>query len=741
VTPGRARLARAAAVAIVGLCLVSSAGSVVVGTVVHERISSGQIVVVGDLATPGMREVLAELEARAAEGDPLVATGGDWNVAAGVFMVGLLVWVGIGVFIVWRQPANWAGWLLLITGAPFALLSGTQALVVYGLKVEPGSVPLVGVLVVLGEFALYPLALIPLLFLLYPDGHPPGARWRWSVAGLVGGTALAFVAFLLRPGSLNNWRDDGIVYENPLGIEAFEFGGAVIAAGTVLALVSALSMVVAVRGRFRRSSGVERQQMRVLVFVATVAGTLIVLQFGLVPIFEAFGSEDSVPIFPILFGATAFTLVLGIPTAYVVAILRYRLWDLDVVIRKTVVAATLAVFIGIVYAAIVLVPGAILGTERNPGLAFAAAAVLAIAFQPARDRARRLADRLVYGKRATPYEVLTEFSDRVGDVDDVDDVLQHMAEIVGTAVGAERASIWLRVGSSLRRAAAWPAGSSPSIALPIARDALPQMGSEDAVEVRHGGELLGAISVATPRSEPLDPGKERLVRDLATQAGLVLRNVRLIEELRASRQRLVAAQDEERRKLERDLHDGAQQQLVALQVQLRLAEQFVGRDADRQRDLLRRLQSATGEALDDLRDLARGIYPPLLADRGLQAALEAQARRAPLPVVVEAEGVGRFERDVESAVYFCVLEALNNVAKYARAARAVVRLRETDGRLRFEVEDDGSGFDPDEAGYGTGLQGMADRLDAIGGELVVESAPGSGTRVAGFVSVREVVPA
>jgi signal transduction histidine kinase len=276
----------------------------------------------------------------------------------------------------------------------------------------------------------------------------------------------------------------------------------------------------------------------------------------------------------------------------------------------------------------------------------------------------------------------------------------------------------------------------PPALVPAPGDALPELG-ERAVEVRHRGELLGAIAVAMPPAEPLDPGKERLIRDLAAQAGLVLRNVRLIEELRASRQRLLAAQDEERRKLERNLHDGAQQQLVALQVQLRLAEQLVGRDAERQRELLGRLKEATGQALEDLRDLARGIYPPLLADRGLPAALEAQARRAPLPVEVEPDGLGRYEREVESAVYFCVLEALNNVAKYAGATRAVVRLSEAEGGMRFEVEDDGRGFDPRRTGYGTGLQGMADRLEAIGGTIEVTSSLGRGTTVRGTIPVWE----
>lgn len=223
------------------------------------------------------------------------------------------------------------------------------------------------------------------------------------------------------------------------------------------------------------------------------------------------------------------------------------------------------------------------------------------------------------------------------------------------------------------------------------------------------------------------------MRDLASQAGLVLRNVRLIEELRASRQRLVAAQDEERRRIERNLHDGAQQQLVALAVQLRLAEQMVGRDVEKERALIHRLQNAANEALDELRDLARGIYPPLLADKGLEAALQAQARKSPTPVVVETGPLGRYARDVESAVYFCALEALNNVSKYADASRAIVSLAQSNGELTFSVTDDGRGFDPATTGRGTGLQGIADRLDAIGGAFEIVTAPGSGTTVTGRV--------
>jgi signal transduction histidine kinase len=247
--------------------------------------------------------------------------------------------------------------------------------------------------------------------------------------------------------------------------------------------------------------------------------------------------------------------------------------------------------------------------------------------------------------------------------------------------------------------------------------------------------LLGAVSIEKKPGEPLTPTERKLVSDPGSQAGLVRRNVALIADLRASRQRLVAAQDDQRRKLERNLHDGAQQQLVALAVKLRLAESLAERDPSATKTMLTDLRTETGEALESLRDLARGIYPTLLADKGLAAALESQARKGSVPTEVRSEGIGRYPPDVESAVYFCALEALNNVAKYAGATRAEVRLAQADGELTFEVSDDGDGFDPVQTGYGTGLQGMADRLDAIGGTLKVHSQPGKGAQVTGRVPV------
>jgi signal transduction histidine kinase len=341
----------------------------------------------------------------------------------------------------------------------------------------------------------------------------------------------------------------------------------------------------------------------------------------------------------------------------------------------------------------------------------------------------------VYGGRATPYEVLTSFGRRMSETYATDDVVDRTAQLLASATGASSAAVWLRVGREIRPAGTWPAAGPGGRGIAMDGDDLPMLPADWAEPVRDRGELLGALAVTMPANDPIGPGRQRLLRDLADQAGLALRNVRLIEELRASRQRLVAAQDEGRRRLERNIHDGVQQQLVALAVKLKLADTLVERDPAKAHDALAALQKDATTALEDLRDLARGIYPPLLADQGLAAALEAQARKAAVPVRVDSDGVGRYDQAVEAAVYFCTLEALNNVAKYANASQASVSLAQTDGHLSFTIHDDGRGFDPATATYGTGLQGMADRLDAIGGTLRVTSEPATGTTIVGRVPV------
>jgi signal transduction histidine kinase len=276
--------------------------------------------------------------------------------------------------------------------------------------------------------------------------------------------------------------------------------------------------------------------------------------------------------------------------------------------------------------------------------------------------------------------------------------------------------------------------------------------------VTHSGELLGLIVVERPpESEQFDKEEETILADLARQVGLTLHNVRLdsalqasldevrrqAQALQASRARIVAAGDRERRRIERNLHDGAQQHLVALAVKVRLIRQLAERDPDRATTMMEELASDVEDTLQELRDLAHGIYPPLLADKGLPEALQSAARRATLPVTVEADGLTRYPAEVEAAVYFCALEALQNASKHAGGgATATIRVWEEAGGLLFEVADNGAGFDVRQRGTGgAGFTNMSDRLGAIGGSLRVESAPGRGTRIHGTIPIAVSEPA
>jgi signal transduction histidine kinase len=448
-------------------------------------------------------------------------------------------------------------------------------------------------------------------------------------------------------------------------------------------------------------------------------------------------------------GNTAVQVIglLGIPAAMTIAILRHRLFDIDVVISRAVVYGLLsAVFTG-VYVGIVLGIGTFAGHRGGPVLTIAAAVTIALLFQPLRRRTQLFANRVVYGMRATPYQALSDFTGDMAGQLDLTEAVDRMVSVLAGATGADRSEAWIRVGAELRQAALWPHGSPPSAAIALLADGgLPPFdGASCTVAVQHGGELLGALSLTKPRNEPLSSTEDELLQHLASQAGLVLRNAALtadlqatIDELRASRRRLVEAQDAERRKIERNLHDGAQQQLVALMIQLGLLEESAD-DPVAVRELGPALKNGLRAALDDLRDLARGIYPPLLADQGLIPALQAQARKAPVPVDIEADGIGRYPQDAEAAVYFCTLEALQNIAKYAGACRATVRLSCADGGFQFSITDDGAGFDTASTRSGSGLQGMADRLAALGGVLDVRSQPGHGTTLSGKLPVPATV--
>jgi signal transduction histidine kinase len=612
-----------------------------------------------------------------------------------VFLVmAVAAWGISGGLIGRRRPENPIGLLLSLE----ACTLGVLLLVDSAAKTHPGST-----LAALNADAQGCLVLLllmgPFILLLFPDGRPPSRRWNPVIWLFALSVVTGLIGMGLAPERSVPWSPTASLLTTVAGVT-----------GLLASALAAASIVL----RFRRSRGTERAQIRWLAIVAIV-GTL-----GLVVAIAgaALAGEESLAN---ALGFTIFILALtvGLPSAIGVAVLRYRLWELDVVVKRTVVALVLTLAFGVpVLAVLALSSQLLVWGVPNPVWTLIGGVGLGLLVVPIVRVARRFATRIAFGRRATEYEVLSAFGERVGEAYSVEDVLPRMVQVLANATGATSARALLRIGSTLREEA--------STGVPA--------GEEHTVPVRYEGEELGALAATFPPSDPIDASKHRLMQNLAAQAGLVLRNVRLIEELRASRQRLVAAQDQERRRIERDIHDGAQQQLVALAVKLRLTDTLVGKDDGQAHSMLVQLQEETSGALENLRDLARGIYPPLLADKGLPAALESQARKSAVRVTVDADGVGRYPQAVEAAVYFCTLEAINNVAKYAQATAAYVRLRSADGTLRFEVEDDGRGFDPSTAS-GSGLTNMRDRLDALGGSLDVRSSPGAGTTVAGRIPV------
>jgi signal transduction histidine kinase len=627
-----------------------------------------------------------------------------------LFYLFSLLNLGLGVFLVKRRPHDRVAQLLAIgmigTAAAFNLPSHSfidafQSRVVDDLHIAFH--------VVSGVAYMYAVV-------LFPDGRI-SPRWlKRPLAALALLTAVAGPVLLSRGSLVTNF---------------------VVFFGVVIPLLGMVAQSYRVRHGPTEDDRRQARILRLAVAPAFIVGLVFAFISGLRAWVSAAGSASLIEqVFPLLFAVIPIVLFIGI--------LRHGIWGIEVVVSKALLYGVLTAFFAAIYVLIVVVIGRAIGSGDRviPGLSVLATAVIAVAFEPVRQRMKRFANRLVYGDRSTPYEVLTSFSRRMAESLSVEEIIPRMAEAAARGVGAARSRVRVFLPDGASRSVTWP----------------PQAGDGDfdwTVTIYHDGEPIGDMWVAKPAGQALTEAEERLLGDLASEAGLSLRNARLTVELRArleeishqakllreSRQRLVAAQDVAARRVERNIHDGAQQHLVALKVKLRLAENQLDGSPEEMQRLLHELQTEAQEALDALRDLARGIYPPLLVDSGLPAALQAYAGKASLPVALEAVGVGRYPQEVEAAVYFCCAEALQNVAKYAMASNVVVRLAHEQGELAFSVTDDGAGFDPDATSTGTGIQGMTDRVEALGGTLQVLATPGGGTTILGRVPAAAREPA
>jgi signal transduction histidine kinase len=665
----------------------------------------------------------------------------DWVIHNGVVALGsgLIVWL-----VLESQPRNGSIWVFAWTGLCTGLLCLGSAVAVQSLsnlgfstallEAVPATLPVPLALLAMNVNWLWVPVLLPftLGLVLFPDGHPPSRRWRWLpwlVIGLVAMTCIGLF-WEARPSgvySLGETQDGNGGFRT--------IAASMVSIGYPAMFATVPFCVAALVVRFRRSAGSERQQFRWVVWGAGVAGLLMVSALVLD---EVFGRVD-IALGAGFIGMTILLLSFGI------AIGKYRLYDIDVVISRTLVYGSLAFLITVLYVAIVVGIGYLFGAhdEPSPVVGLVATVLIAILFQPMRRRLQRIANRVVFGRRATPYEVLSTFSQRVSAVDP--EVIGQIARSLAEGTTATSVAIWMNRGEDLHRIAVWPADGAPNA---FARPGEVPDADRIAV-VAHEKAPIGLITLKLGQDQSFTSTDQRLLDQVAGGLGLALRNLTLtenlrqrVDQLRESRQRIVAVQDQTRRNLERDLHDGAQQRLVALKIKLGIGMSMATKAAaDDVSEMLGTVQEEANDIIETVREFARGIYPPLLEASGLAAAVTGQARKISLPVTVQAVGIERYPRDIEATVYFCVLEAIQNVVQHANASSVVVTIRDDDGVLTFEVRDDGIGFEPDMTALGGGLRNLTDRIDAIGGTTTIVSAPTKGTVVVGTIHVPQHVGA
>ncbi len=646
---------------------------------------------------------------------------GTWFSAFSAFIVLISVFFSVFTWLfAGRQSNNPVVWTM--ASAAFFLgvteFGATAAWIAFDVELSlvleplvPSSLPRGAAMVLLFTGWTWVPGFLPLVtygLLLFPDGKLPSPRWRWVGFLAAVGIVITAVssAWSFRPTSTS-------VVENSVSM----------AIGFAVVGLAAMLSLAALWVRLRRSSGEARQQIKWVLWGASI---MVVTFMG--PGFVLGGTElQYLLVWPAMIAEVAFL------SSYGIAVGKYRLYDVDVVISRTFVFGSLAVFIGAVYVGIVVGVSALFGAgQPNVWLGIGATVIIAIAFQPLRRRLERVANRMVYGRRATPYEVLSSFSQSVSAVDPA--VLGQVARSLAEGTTATAVSILGVRGEDLYPIASWPEETG---------------GGDVESEISHDGERLGVIRLTLPSGQTFLPTDEELLDKVSSGLGLALRNLQLTDDLRArvnelreSRRRIVSIQDKTRQKLERDLHDGAQQRLVALKIKIGISESMAQKAGlDDVAQVLTTVKDDADMTIDSLRTLARGIYPPLLEAEGLGPALSTQLHRQPIPVTVQAAGVRRHPREIEATVYFCVLEAAQNSIRHAQAQSVLVTLTETNGDLVFDVRDDGIGFDLSDIEKGPGLTNIGDRVDALGGTLDIDSTPGAGTRITATIPTHQPVPA
>jgi signal transduction histidine kinase len=639
---------------------------------------------------------------------PSVDRNGWWASAAAAAL-GFAISGGL---VASRQRRNPIGWLFL----GLALTGATNLVAIeygiYALGTRPGSLPGGSVALLLGGVVFTFTGMMLVVFLLFPDGRLPSRRWRPVLVVAIALPVLVMLGESVSPGRMPVPRPDSFpTVQNPLGIAALKqilgvLGGVAIVPvfATILAALSALVL------RFRRSVGEERQQLKWIAY----AGALMAIGF----VGQAFvGTRYWQIVSPFAIGL--FIAAVG------VAVLRYRLYEIDLIINRTLVYGALTVSVVAGYLAAVALVGLLV-----PKLAASvlAAALVALVFAPLRLRLQHAVDRLLFGQRGDPYAVIAHLGERLEAAPAAEQVLPALVETVASTLKLPYTAIETLRGKRFVVAASCGRLVGEAVRLALA----------------YQGEPVGRL-VLGQRSpgEAFSRTELRLFEDLARQAAVAVHAVRLTADLQRSRERLVSAREEERRRLRRDLHDGLGPQLAGVGLQLDAARNLLDRDPAAADALLRQLGGEVQSAIADIRRLVYALRPPALDELGLATALRQQAARfaaggngARLTISVEAsDRLDCLPAAVEVAAYRIVTEALTNVARHARAQRCTVRISRN-GMLEVEVLDDGCGIAPG-AGAGVGLTSIRERAAELGGTCTITAAPSGGTLVRARLPVGE----
>ena len=621
------------------------------------------------------------------------------GISGAAWLMLALAYATVGALIVSRLPGHGVGWVFTALGLLIALNGLSYSYATWGLYARGGDVPGLSA-AVLGGLALPIAPLMALSLLLFPDGRLPSRRWR-PVAVMSAVASLGFVvAAVLRPGPFDVPLDP---VSNPLGVPgARAVMDALNGACWVLTCVALGLGVRALALRLRGARGGERQRLKWVLTVSTVVGAGTVVLMG-----SWFLWPENVQWRMALLGG----LFIAFPLATGIAILRHRLYDIDVVINRALVYGTLTMLLGATYAAIALLLGVALGSGSAPATGAATLAV-AVAFRPLRARLQDEVDRRLH---RAGYDALHRVAAYLEEVRAGTAAPEGVERLLRDVLGDARLELrfLLPEGGGYVDVRGTPAVDAPS----DAREQTP---------IERAGTRLGMVL-----HDPAAQERPDLLPRVVAAAGLAMEIARLRAELRrqldevaASRARIVAAGDAERQRIERNLHDGAQQRLVSIGLALRHAQHELGPEAA-VRQTLEGALTEIGDAIGELRELARGLRPPQLDD-GLAPALQELASRAAMPVAVDATAE-RFPDGVETAAYFVACEALTNATKHAHASRVSLSAQRRNGSLVICVADDGVGGAA--PGNGTGLSGLRDRVGAHGGTLRIESERGAGTRL------------